>query len=285
MATNDYQFLVGKVVKHNAFGEGTVLSVSNTCALISFPVGEKKLAYTAFKGGKIVSAVEQKAQDTIESLLKADEEWEQQNKAMFVVHKPTTSSYQEPEEKSQEEENSIWLKFEGSQNKNNFANVRMMKNNDQVLYFLNFSEKNQPFRVKDNDEFFTVETFTENLTPVRVITGRGHLYGFSSHNRAVPESEKTYQDLASKPYYVVMKDFEMLNVPIKYCLRLQQVINTCKKEAFTSAVLNLNPAKGLLPVDSQKDQVKITELASEYINTEFDKLVNEYGSSSCVSTL
>jgi hypothetical protein len=171
----------------------------------------------------------------------------------------------------------IWIKFEGAQDRNAKANIHKVMQNGETWYVLHYKRK--PVNVKDGDAFFMAEGIADNMgRPRQVITGRGHLYGFDENNYSPEEWTKYYSWIPAHPWYVVIKDFEMLDTQISNSLMLEKVILDVGTETFEASSGKNRSYDYLMHIHTQKQHMKLTEKAETYINEKFDELIKIYGS-------
>jgi hypothetical protein len=175
--------------------------------------------------------------------------------------------------------NTIWIKFEGPQNENGFANLHKVKNGNKTWYILNYTKTKRPSSVSDGDEFFLAEGITDSRGKnIQVITGRGHLYGFNDNNISFESWIKEYNWMEYRPWYVIIKDFERIDTPIKNCLSLDKVLLNCRSDTYESSFGQNCSFEEIKRKHTQKIHMKLTSVSSEFINKELDKLAKKYGS-------
>lgn len=279
--------LVGEKVKHKKFGEGTVTSVEGDTAVIDFNGEERKLSIKmAFNQSKFVSILNLNLQQDLDNHLASLEEEEakrkQLEKEMIAKAEEEKREAQrqraaERRARSKSDGQTVWIKFEGAQNRNAYANLHKIIQNGKEWYVLHYKRK--PANVKDGDSFFMAEGIEDNMgRPRQVITGRGHLCGFSEDNYSPEEWTKFYSWIPAHPWYVVIKDFEMLDTQISNGLMLEQVIKDVGTETFEASSGMDRDYDYLMHIHTQKQHMKLTKEAEDYINEKFDELAKQYGS-------
>lgn len=279
--------LVGEKVKHKKFGEGTVTSVEGDTAVIDFNGDERKLSIKmAFNQSKFVSILNSNLQQDLDNHLASLEEEEAKRKQLEkeMVAKAEEEKREaqrqraaERRARSKSDGQTVWIKFEGAQNRNAYANLHKIIQNGKEWYVLHYKRK--PANVKDGDSFFMAEGIEDNMgRPRQVITGRGHLCGFSEDNYSPEEWTKFYSWIPAHPWYVVIKDFEMLDTQISNDLMLEQVIKDVGTETFEASSGMDRDYDYLMHIHTQKQHMKLTKEAEDYINEKFDELAKQYGS-------
>lgn len=281
------QELIGIEVRHKKFGIGKVNSIDG--AYINIVFGEKEKSFSfpmIFDGGNFIKAVDDSIQQKIQEFIENQKEEEQKRKDEEKAKKDAEEEQRRIEEKKKISERQIkrkatgrtvWIKFEGAQNENAYANVHKVPVDDNTWYVLHY--KMRPVNVKDGDAFFMAEGITDsNGRPRQVITGRGHLYKFSEDNYSPDEWVKIYSWIPSHPWYVVIKDFEILDAPIRNGLMLEQVITDVGAETYVASSGQDRDYEDLMHIHCRRTHMMLTEEAEEYINEKFDELVNRFGS-------
>ena len=278
--------LIGARVTHKKFGVGTVIAIDGDGAVVDFGGDERKLSIkTAFYQSKFVSMEDVGLQKKLDNYISEQEEEQARKKQLEkelaekaeeekrLVQKQQAASRRSKANSSGE---TVWIKFEGAQNRNAYANLHKVIQNGKEWYVLHYKRK--PANVKDGDPFFMAEGIEDNMgRPRQVITGRGHLCGFSEDNYSPEEWTKFYSWIPAHPWYVVIKDFEMLDAPISNGLMLEQVIKDVGTETFEASSGMDRDYDYLMHIHTQKQHMKLTKEAEDYINGKFDELIEKYG--------
>lgn len=179
----------------------------------------------------------------------------------------------------------IWIKFEGGQNGNVMPELHDVHTIDgKKIYILNYSKR--PSKVENGDSVFMAEGLKDSFgKPYQAITGRGHLCAFSEGSECPTEWIKKYSWMEHYKYYVVIKDFEMLNVKKFRGLRLEKVINNVGTETYEASSGKERDKNYLMHIHTRRMHMILTPLAEAFINQEFDKLVEQYGSTKYYSEI
>lgn len=279
--------LIGTKVTHKKFGAGMVAAIDGDCAIVDFSGDERKISIkTAFYLSKFVSIGDIELQKKLDSFISEQEEElarkkqlekelaEKANEEKRLAQKQQVATRRAKANNSVE---TVWIKFEGAQNRNGYANLHKIIQNGKEWYVLHYKRK--PANVKDGDPFFMAEGIEDIMgRPRQVITGRGHLCGFSEENYSPEEWTKFYSWIPAHPWYVVIKDFEMLDTQISNGLMLEQVIKDVGTETFEASSGMDRDYDYLMHIHTQKQHMKLTKEAEDYINGKFDELIEKFGS-------
>jgi hypothetical protein len=282
----DIKMLSGKKIHHNVFGEGRIISVKESYIVIDFLGVEKKFHFPEiFESGQIIMVSNKDIQNEIVNYCKDKKMIESKIQAEKIAVREEENIRKTEEGKKatrnrtykKNPDKTVWIKFEGKQDRNAKANIHKVIQNGQIWYVLHYNKR--PVNVKDGDSFFMAEGITDNMgRPRQVITGRGHLYGFNEDNYSPAEWTKVYSWIPGHPWYVVIKDFEMLDTQIYNSLMLENVILEVGTETFEASSGKNRSYEYLMHIHTRKQHMKLTEAAETYINQKFDTLVAQYGS-------
>ena len=280
----DETLFVGKEVIHAKFGKGKIISADQSCVSVSFEIGVKDLSIeVAFADGKNMKLTDAPSQKLVEEIINENREEKRKEDRMKKEAAEAAHKAEAAEEKAKNTAKrsktgkTAWVKFEGEQDRNRMANIHVVMQNGKPWYVLHYSKR--PSGVKDGDTFYLAEGIIDDAGNRRqVITARGKLMGFSDDNLSPKEWEKTFPWLSRHPWYVVSTECESLDAEIRRGLKLERVINELGTETYLSTS-GMNRDHGyLMKVHCQKQSMKLTEDAEAFINKEFDKLVEKYGS-------
>lgn len=154
----------------------------------------------------------------------------------------------------------------------------------RVLYILNYVKR--PSGVKDGASVFMAAGIEDDYgVPQQVIIGRGVLCAFDEQNEVRSEWVKKYDWMGHHKYYLVLKEFEVLDGARKEGLLLNQVLITIGADTYPTSEGEDISLEKLRAKHTQKMHMKITDKAVEYINGELDKIFNAQGSKKYYSDL
>ena len=270
---------------HKNYGTGVVLQIRKAKDLVADVAicGEKKVfSVKIIAEGEILHFEQEDLQTKIREYYKHyEKEQQKEQQRMQHIH-PTETVLREryiPKYGNNPPSNTIWLKFEGPQNPNSFANLHEVFFEGKRWYVLHYTKSKKPSNVHENDEFFMAEGITDSRgKSLQVITGRGHLYAFSEENVSPKEWEETYPWIVDRPWYVIIKDFEMLNTQISNCMTLEQVVVHCGTNTYEASCGKDRNFEYVMHMHTQKIHMKLTSIASEYIHAVFDQKAKVFGS-------
>ena len=280
----DEAMFVGKEVIHAKFGKGKIISADQSCVSVSFEIGVKDLSIeVAFADGKNMKLTDAVSQSLVEEIISENKAKKQEEARMKKEAAESKRKAEVAEEiaknkaKRSKTGKTAWIKFEGEQDRNRMANVHVVMQNGKPWYVLHYSKR--PSGVKDGDTFYLAEGIIDDSGKRKqVITARGKLLGFSDENFSPKEWEKTFPWLSWHPWYVVIAECEVLDAEIRKGLKLEHVINELGTETYLSTSGMNRDHDYLMKVHCQKQSMKLTEEAETFINKEFNKLVEKYGS-------
>ncbi len=283
----DFGILIGANVKHIKFGRGKIASIDGDIAEVDFKGKTIKLSIKmVLYRSKIASVEDSGIQAEIDAFFDAQEAENVRKKQLEkealdrIEREEQLKKRQKAAERraaAKDRGETVWIKFEGSQNRNAYANLHKVIQDGKEWYVLHY--KKRPANVKAGDPFFMAEGIEDSMGRSRqVITGRGHLCGFSEENYSPEEWKKFYSWIPEHPWYVVIKDFEMLDTQISNGLMLEQVILDVGTETFEASSGKDRNYTYLMHIHTQKQHMKLTTDAEEYINSKFDDLAKKYGS-------
>jgi len=107
------------------------------------------------------------------------------------------------------------------------------------------------------------------------IIGRGIL---SEGAKVTREMITQYHWMDRYSNYCKITEFEYLNTAFKNCISLFDVIERLRTDTYITSQGTNRMLKSLRGSHMQKSHLRFTQIAKDYIDKEFDKLVDEYGS-------
>lgn len=280
----DETLFVGKEVIHTKFGKGKIISANQSCVSVSFDIGVKDLSIeVAFADGKKMKFTDVPSQNLVEEIInenKAEKQEEERVKKEAAEAKRRAEEEErktKASKKSNKSGRSIWIKFEGAQDKDRMANIHVVTQNGAPWYVLHYSKR--PINVNDGDSFFLAEGVIDDQGKRhQIITARGHLYAFNESNYSPDSWIKEHPWIPSHPWYVVIKDCEVLDASIKHGLKLERVISAIGSETYLATSGLDKDYDYLMHLHNRRAHMMLTEASEEFINHQFDNLVKKYGS-------
>lgn len=137
---------------------------------------------------------------------------------------------------------------------------------------------NQPIGIKNGDKIYLALVSYDNdhiATPI--IIGRASTTGFDK-NKKVDKSFVGWQDwMDNYPFYINLTKAEILEGPAKYGISLLDLYRKLKGDIFPSTFGSDVSFEIIRQYHYQKDKIRITKYAAEYIDSELDKIFSRYG--------
>lgn len=153
-----------------------------------------------------------------------------------------------------------------------------VKYNGRRVYILNFPNNQKPTKIIQDTPFFLTRAYKEKGKSVHVIVGRGLCASFDKRNVVREEWVKKYPWMKKKNNYVVIKEMEVLDTPIRNCINLDDEVAKLGVDFYTSTVGKEKTEKQLHQIRCQKPYLFITPKAKNTVDKAFDDAVNEFGS-------
>ncbi len=177
-------------------------------------------------------------------------------------------------------DHTIWLKFSGTGSDrtagDKMADVFSLSTNNGELYLANYSRKPS---VNDGDEvYFAPLTVDGRGKAQPVIIGRGVLRGFKSSNHASKEWIQKAPWMENWPWYCVIDECEILDTVNKDGIPLDSVLNELGSDTYVASYGKNESIQEVGSKHLQKNHIRLTGNAKEFIDKKFNKLVEKYGS-------
>ena len=174
----------------------------------------------------------------------------------------------------------IWLKFSGEANDRLAGDepfpMTDFTENGRILYLSNY-----PFRVRsiqDGDEiYFAGLTTDKNEKKQPVIAGRGHLAGFSDQNFASADMRQQYDWMEQYPWYCIITDCEIIDAPLKECVRLDSVLAALESDTYLSSFGRNESIAAVARKHYQKAHIRLSGNAKQYIDKKLEELKLQHG--------
>jgi len=172
----------------------------------------------------------------------------------------------------------IWIKFEGG------GDNRKDLDETYELAFCNcinetitcFSKKSFPQQIANNDFVYIARHCKKNRQKtLPYIVGRGRISA-PRKSEATDDMINEHLWLADFPIYCKLIDFEYFDTKIGNLIPLLLVLENVGTDTYTNT--KATTLKELRTSHRQKSYLGLTQRAKEYIDKEFDKLVDKYGS-------
>jgi len=175
-------------------------------------------------------------------------------------------------------EYNIWLKFEGGSGsrKNLYESYEPTKCICINETITGFSESSFPKQIIDNDFVYIARHCKINgRGTLPYIVGRGRISAPRA-DKATANMIKEHWWLADFPFYCKLIDFEYLDTTIGNCIPLLSVLENVGTNTYRyTTATNLSE---LRTSHRQQAYLPLKQEAKDYIDKEFDKRVDEYGS-------
>jgi len=280
----DEALFVGKEVIHSKFGKGKIISADQSCVSVSFEIGVKNLSIeVAFADGKNMKLTDAVSQALVEEIINENKVEKQEEARLRKEAADAKRKAEIAEERAKNKAKrskagkTAWIKFEGEQDRNRMANIHVVTQNGAPWYVLHYSKR--PINVNDGDSFFLSEGVIDDQgNRHQIITARGHLYAFNKNNYSPDAWIKEHPWIPSHPWYIVIKDCEVLDASIKHGLKLEHVISAVGSETYLSTSGLDKDYDSLMHLHNRRAHMMLTEASEEFINRQFDILVEKYGS-------
>lgn len=180
----------------------------------------------------------------------------------------------------------IWLKFDGeADDRLNGADLFPMTDFDfpsGKAYLSNY-----PFRVgsvKAGDEiYFAGLTTSKKGRNLPIIIGRGHLAGFSGENHVTDAMLDKYPWMSRFPWYVVIKDCDVLNAPLIEGIPLDEVWDAFGSDTYFASFGRNESIPAVGRKHYQKAHIRLSGNAKQYIDKRLDELFEQFGAIRYVS--
>ncbi len=171
-------------------------------------------------------------------------------------------------------QSTAWLKFEG------FSDERRTKNdakidvelNDQAFYRTHFPKK--PTGFKNGDVVFIARNSWDldgNKTPM--IYGYGIAKKFQDSNVATDREKEQNENLVRWPYYIFVENFRFISTKLADGISLLDLYNEIGSSTYPGTKNRNSNFVELRKVHSQKDKLRITNEAKEYLLSRLNQIL------------
>lgn len=218
------------------------------------------------------------AERKIVGVMKKDDKWQKED-LQIEDEDPIFELFAENKVKKTNLKKNIWAKFEGKgddrQSGEELPSLSKVVLDGEEKYIVNF--RNRPQSIETGDRLYILAyTFDRDGNPAINIVGRGKAIARIHKNEVQPEWIKEYPWMEYYHYFCEVEDVELLNLPRKECISLEQVHDALGKRTYVTT-LEKDEIKNLSLVRCRKSHLRLTFDAMEYIDNEIDKLANQYG--------
>lgn len=130
----------------------------------------------------------------------------------------------------------------------------------------------RPVGVKQEHKLFlSLVSYDNDGVATPVIVGRGYSKGFNPDNIVKGKFNGWESWMTDYPYYVEFEELELIHGPAKNGISLLELYRIIKGDIYPSTYQTSIPFEKLRQYHYQKDKIRITKYAEEYI----DKLIEE----------
>lgn len=177
---------------------------------------------------------------------------------------------------------SIWMKQMGKGNDridpDSLFYPTIVKLNGKDILISTYSENKKPTAIKNGDEIY-IAALSKNTKKqnVPIIVGRGYLKKFEIDNRYKEDWAIKNNWLKEYPWYCIIEKCEILNTAIKNCISMDVVWDKLGSDTYESSFGKCESIDKVSKKHYQKAHIKLSGNAKEFIDREFDKLVEKYG--------
>lgn len=181
-------------------------------------------------------------------------------------------------ESKMENDNEVWLKFEGTGDKrveadSKYEVVRLGLDNKMVTCF-----PRRPRGIANNDYIYLAAlSWDKNNVATPMIVARARTTGFNVDNIASDDEINSIEWLRDYPYYCDLIDIEAINAEIKECISLNTIIKEVGSNLYPGTIGKNVSVQEIRTRHYQKSHIKITSTAKTFIDYKFEELKSKYG--------
>lgn len=233
----------------------------------SFQKDSTRISYKMFGANKKSVGVKRK-----------EANWEEKELKIVDVD-PIHDLFTEKKTKKTEFKHQVWAKFEGNGNNRlsgdeipSLANVTI---DGKQKYIVNFTARPSGINTGDKLFLFSYTKDEAGEDAIRII-GRGKAVNNYNKNKVEPEWIEKYPWMKKYQRYCEIADVELLNLPRKDCISLDQVHDALGNRTYMTT-LDKDELANLSKVRCQRSHLRLTIDAMEYIDNEIDSLAKIHG--------
>lgn len=165
-------------------------------------------------------------------------------------------------------ETTAWIKFEGFSDERRMPGDEIQyKKLDNGTYKTYFPKRPRGFKSGDL-VFIGVQSYDLNNKKTVMIYGYGVARKWEKSQEATKEEKRKEPKRARWPYYAYIDNFKYINREIKFSLPINDLLDTIGTDTYPSTV---GKKRNVYITHCQKDKLKITDAAKEYLLTELNK--------------
>jgi hypothetical protein len=170
-----------------------------------------------------------------------------------------------------------WLKFSASSEHRHDPNVGYFDGSNEFVKTRIFFPT-RPVGIKSDDRIFLALVSRDNYNiPTPIIMGRAFSSGFNKNN-IVESKIKGWEDwMIDYPYFVELNNIEVIDGPTRNGISLLELLRILKGDFYPSTYGKNYSFEKVRPYYYQKDKIRITKYAEDYLNKELDKKFLEHG--------
>lgn len=209
---------------------------------------------------------------------KKDENWKMKDIQINDMD-PIYDLFAESKMKKTYFKHNVWAKFEGKgderQAGDEIFSLSKVMFEGKERYIVNF--RTRPQSIETGDKLFvTAYTTDKEGMPAIKIVGRGTAVAYINKNKVQLEWIKKYPWMEHYHYFCEIINVELLNLPRKRCISLEQVHEALGIRTYVST-LDKEELTNLSKVRCRRSHLRLTLDAMEYIDGEIDRLAEKYG--------
>jgi len=170
-----------------------------------------------------------------------------------------------------------WLKFSADSKHRHDPNVGYFDRFNDFTRTRTFFPT-RPIGIKSDDRIFlSLVSFDNDNVPTPIIVGRAFSDGFNEKNFVKNKFDGWDDWMINYPYFIVLNNIEIIKGPTKNGISLLEMYRTLKSNFYPSTFgLNYSFEK-IRTYHYQKDKIRISKYAEEYLNDELDKKFLNFG--------
>lgn len=173
---------------------------------------------------------------------------------------------------------SFWLKFEGTGSdrkdpKAKYSTVKVDRNQANITCF-----PRRPTGISKEDTIYLCALSwdkSKHATPI--VTARAKSKGFEKKNIVDEQHIAQFPWMQEYPYFCELYDIEILDTLIENCISLDSLIKEVGTDLYPNTQGKTLTIQELKTRHYQKSHLRITPIASDFIDSKFEDLKKKYG--------
>lgn len=172
-----------------------------------------------------------------------------------------------------------WLKFNGnSANRHDPDREYFYSARDNLFKRTRIFSPTRPIGIKSGDRIFlALLSFDNNNVPTAMIMGRAISDNYKIENVANDKIDEWEDWMESYPYFVELRNIEIINGPVKNGISLLDMLKEVKSNTYPNTLGKDLKFDELKKRHLQKDKIRITKYAQEYLDNELNKRFEIHG--------